>query len=508
MFHSLQARLTAGFVAIIALAILAISISIALLYAGVLRTQYETTYQSNAKAAIFAIDNRLETTLLAQLAPGAGSGYDLTANDLRGVVTKLSASLHVRIRVDSLLDNKVIAESPGPSGYAGQHLTRDDFGPLSSSAALPIQIGGVRPSAPIATTTVSDPLTDRAYQQQQFMAQVAWIAAGALLLAIVLAGLLSERLTAPFRVLTRATARIGAGDLSERVPEGRVQGGRRDEAGELAHQFNHMAGRLGESFALLSAERDHLRQFVADVSHELRTPLTALRTFNDLLRDGAGEDAVTRREFLDAGAQQIERMEWLTRNLLDLSRLEAGLTRIVPQQADLSATLRRVVTANNPAAAVKKVALTVDAPPLMIMHDAPRLEQALGNLLGNAIKFSPHGGVVRVRLCAEALWAVVEVGDEGPGIPPHEIPHVFERFYRGRHANRAGDGSGLGLAITKAIVEAHGGRVLLESDGTRGTTIWLSLPLTAPSPDEAWDGLAAAPPCGPALESSSSRGRC
>lgn len=497
MFHSLQARLTAGFVAISALAILAVSVSISLLYAGVLHKQYETTYQSNAAAAIFAIDNRLETTLLAQLAPGASAGYDLTANDLSGVVTRLSANLHVHIRVDSLLDNKVIAQSTGSSASAGRHLARDDFGPLSNSAALPIQIGGVRPSAPIATITVSDPLTDRAYQQQQFMAQVAWIAVGALLLAVVLAGLLSERLTAPFRLLTRATTRIGAGDLSERVPEGRVRGGRRDEAGELAHQFNHMAGRLAASFALLSAERDHLRQFVADVSHELRTPLTALHTFNDVLRDGAGEEEATRREFLDAGAQQIERMEWLTRNLLDLSRLEAGLTRIVTQRADLSATLRRVVTANSPAAAAKAVAFAVDAPPLMVMHDAPRVEQALGNLLGNAIKFSPHGGVVRVRLCAEAVWAVVEVSDEGPGIPPDEIPHIFERFYRGRHANRAGDGSGLGLAITKAIVEAHAGRMSLESESKRGTTIRLTLPLTTASPDEARAGPAVAPTHGP-----------
>jgi len=340
---------------------------------------------------------------------------------------------------------------------------------------------------PVARIAVSDPLNDRAYQERQFLGAVAWITLGALLLTLVVGGILSDRLTAPLRVLTRATARMDAGALGLRVPEGQ-----RDEAGELARQFNRMAERLEESFRLLSAERDRLaldrdglRQFVADVSHELRTPLTALYTFNDLLQGGAGEDPATRREFLAESAGQIERLNWLTRNLLDLSRLEAGITRIEPRPADLGETLRRAVASNSPAAGTKGVAILLDAPPLVVTHDAPRLEQALGNIIGNAVKFSPPGGTVDVRIYVCGARVVVEARDEGPGIPPDEAPRVFERFYRGRDANRGGEGSGLGLAIAKAIVDAHSGAIEIQSGLDRGTAIVVGLPISDSTPDGA-----------------------
>ena len=195
--------------------------------------------------------------------------------------------------------------------------------------------------------------TDRAYVLQQFYGTVMWIVVAASLAGLCSsAASSSERLTAPFRMLTRAARSMGDGNLDERVPEGR-----RDEAGELARQFNLMAARLKESFSTLSSERDRLRQFVADVSHELRTPLTALRTFNDVLRDGAAEDPATRREFLDDSARQIERLDWLTQNLLDLSRLDAGITRLALQPADLGETLRRAVETVRPAAAARDVSL-------------------------------------------------------------------------------------------------------------------------------------------------------
>ena len=161
-----------------------------------------------------------------------------------------------------------------------------------------------------------------------------------------------------------------------------------------------------------------LRAFVADVSHELRTPLTALRTFNDLLQNGAGEDPATRRDFLAESARQIERLDWLTHNLLDLSRLDAGLTRVVPCTADLAATLRHAVDTNVPAAAARDVRLILDSATLLVPHDPPRLEQAFSNVVSNAIKFSPRGGTVRTRLHVAGERAVVEIDDEGPGIPP------------------------------------------------------------------------------------------
>jgi signal transduction histidine kinase len=208
----------------------------------------------------------------------------------------------------------------------------------------------------------------------------------------------------------------------------------------------------------------------------LRTPLTALRTFNELLRDGAGADPATRRDFLDESARQIERLDWLTHNLLDLSRLDAGLTQVVPRPADLAQTLRHAVDTNAPAAAGRGVSLVLDADTLLVPHDPPRLEQAFSNVVSNAIKFSPRGGTVRARLCVAGDQAVVEIDDEGPGIPPEEAPHIFERFYRGRDANRAGEGSGLGLSIARAILDAHGGAISVESTPGHGTTMRFTLP--------------------------------
>ena len=112
-------------------------------------------------------------------------------------------------------------------------------------------------------------------------------------------------------------------------------------------------------------------------------------------------------------------------------------------------------------------------------HDPPRLEQALSNVVSNALKFSPRGGTVRARLNVAGDHAVAEIGDEGPGIPPEEAPHVFERFYRGRDANRAGEGSGLGLSIARAILDAHGGAITVESTPGHGTIMRLTLPLAA-----------------------------
>jgi len=474
VLRSLQARLTASFVAIIAVTVLAVSVSTLLLYAQVLQERYRETYRSQAKAAAISINNQLRITLLQQLANTSRGDNNLASNDLSTFVADLSQTLHVHIRVLDTANNGVIAESGATIGN-GQHLAPDDLGQLPLYVS-PISVTGVQLPVQVASIAISQPLTDRAYQQRQFVQRVAWITLGALLLACVLGSLLSERLATPFRVLTHAAARLGEGNLRERVPENAARAGRRDEADELACQFNRMAGRIEESFALVSAERDSLRQFVADVSHELRTPLTALHTFNDVLRDSAGEDATARREFLEASGQQIERLEWLTRNLLDLSRLEAGITRIDARPANLAETLQRAIATNRPAAAAKEVAIALDAPSLVVVHDSPRVEQALNNLIGNAVKFSPRGGTVHARLYAEGEQAVVEVCDEGPGIPPQEVMRVFDRFYRGRDANRSGEGSGLGLAITKAIIDAHAGHIVVEPARAGGTMMRLTLP--------------------------------
>ncbi len=468
MFRTLQFRFTAAFVAVIAVTVLALGLSVFGLFGQVLQNQYAADYKNNAGALASILSNAL----------GQGQPFSaqIQSGQLQKVVSQLGSQFHMRVRIYAGAgrtpagDTLVADSSRGTSGLSAQdraqHRAVDRFSPIIISLRAGTLLVGF--------IVISEPLTDRAYIEQQFRQTVVWLGVGACLLAFLIGGLLSERLTAPLRVLTTAVTRIGDGNFGERVREGR-----RDEVGELARQFNRMAARLEESFATISAERDRLRQFVADVSHELRTPLTALRTFNDLLQDGAGEDAATRRDFLGESARQIERLDWLTHNLLDLSRLDAGITQLALRDADLAETLRRAVETNRPAAAAKDVTLAVDAAPLVVLHDPPRFEQAVSNVLSNAVKFSPHGGAVRARAYQDASGAVVEVADEGPGIPPQEAPHVFERFYRGESANRSGAGSGLGLAITKAILDAHHGHIAVESAPGQGTTIRLILPLAA-----------------------------
>lgn len=461
MFRSLQARVTASFVAVIAATIVALGIGLSSLFGQVLYSQYQATYLKGVYAVASILESGIQGGIVFQ--------RQINRGNLQAVVRTLSGTFHFRIQVYLIHFSGPLADSGPPPITATNHLQLDNFRPFME----PIRIGGQQ----YGSIVMSGPLTDRAYVQQQIEQNVAWIGVAACLLAVFIGGVLSERLTAPFRVLTRATTRMGEGHLSERVPDRR-----RDEAGELARQFNRMAARLEESFATISADRDRLRQFVAEVSHELRTPLTALRTFNDLLQDGAGEDAATRRDFLSESARQIERLDWLTHNLLDLSRLDSGITQLTLQQADLSETLRRAVETNRPAAAAKGVTLALDAPPLIVAHDPPYFEQALNNVIGNAVKFSPRDGIVHVRAYRDAAAAVVEVRDEGPGIPPDEVAHIFDRFYRGHDANRAGEGSGLGLAITKAIQDAHKGTIGVVSAPGHGATMRLTLPLAQPLP--------------------------
>ncbi|MCS6845566.1 MAG: HAMP domain-containing histidine kinase, partial [Caldilineales bacterium] len=294
---------------------------------------------------------------------------------------------------------------------------------------------------------------------------------GATLLALAIGLLVSRSLAAPLDSLAATASRMGAGDLSARAPVTT-----QDEIGQVATQFNRMAERLETSFAELAAERDALRRFVADASHELRTPITALRSFVELLQGPAADDAEARAEFLAESAAQINRLEWITQNLLNLSRLDAGLVSLDLAVHDAGEIVADTAAAFKARAAEKDIALAVETPdrPLLVRCDRPRLELALTNLLDNALKFTPSGGAVTAGAKATPAGVALWVSDTGPGVDPEDLPRIFERFYRGR--NNGAPGSGLGLSIVHSIVQAHHGRVTVDNRPGEGCTFTIEIP--------------------------------
>ncbi|MCY3992118.1 MAG: HAMP domain-containing sensor histidine kinase [Caldilineaceae bacterium] len=281
---------------------------------------------------------------------------------------------------------------------------------------------------------------------------------GAVLVAVLLGFLMSRTLTAPLMALESATQQMEEGDLAVRAPE--TVG----EIGDLSRRFNRMAARLQATFADLAAERDALRRFIADASHELRTPLTALRQFIEILQGQAGGEPETRSEFLGESQRQLERLQWMTGHLLDLSRLEGGVAALDIAKHDLSDLLEEALSPFRSTAAAKQIELRLSVPDGLdsIWCDRASLGMALANLLDNALKFTQPGGFVELAATAEAHATLLTVSDNGPGIQPADQEQIFERFYRGEISEQL-PGAGLGLAIVKSAVEAHGGTVNVEN---------------------------------------------
>jgi signal transduction histidine kinase len=329
------------------------------------------------------------------------------------------------------------------------------------------------------TIVVSQPYTSRLATLDSVRGTLIFAGVIALAVSMVLGALVARRMTTPLARLRRASSRLAQGQLDERAPRSDIV-----EIDDLARQFNVMADRLSESLRLLEADRDRLREFVADVSHELRTPIAALRAFTELQRDGQVDEA-TRREFLDRSSEQISRLDWMSTNLLDLSRIDAGIFPLDVRPGDLRDPIRSVVEAHAELAEQRGVSLMSEVPPapVMLPFDRERIVQLLSNLVGNGLKFTPRGGEVRVTLSDQPEGAVLEVRDSGPGILAAELPHVFERFFRGTNVGDArASGSGLGLAIARSIVEMHGGQIEVASAIDEGSAFTVRLPRVADVP--------------------------
>jgi signal transduction histidine kinase len=303
----------------------------------------------------------------------------------------------------------------------------------------------------------------------QFLGQLrraTWRASLLGLAAAVLLGILVTRyVTAPLRQLSAAAARVGQGDLTQRVP---VRSD--DDLGSLAAAFNMMTSDLRR----LDESRRHL---TADIAHELGTPLAVLQANLEGMLDGVVETTPDRLAALHTQVQLLAR---LVSDLRDLSLAQAGRLVLDRRVTDLAALIADAVAVVLPYAAEKGVEvqsrLSPGMPPLLIDRD--RVLQVTHNLLDNAIRHTPAGGAVTIGLEAKSAEAVLWVSDTGPGIAEDEQERVFDRFYRPDASRaRSSGGAGLGLAIVRSLVEAHGGRVGVTSMVGQGSTFTIALPL-------------------------------
>lgn len=297
----------------------------------------------------------------------------------------------------------------------------------------------------------------------------------ALVFGLALAGIASYSILRPLRQLQNHIKQIGQGRFG--TP---LQITAPTELRDLVDTVNWMGKKLQEL-------DDMKAEFLAHVSHELRTPMASIQEGTHLLLDEIpGPLQAEQRTTLRIMADSSRRLINLISTILDLSKMEAGMMeyRIVPTDlkriADISINKMRLLADS------KHVQLLVEDPGgrMWVKADAPRIEQVLDNLLSNALKFSPEGGIVKVQMTPDSQAGILEVAvtDAGPGIAAEDLPHIFERFYQGRFkAKHASAGSGLGLALVKRVVEAHGGRIWIESEVGKGTTVRFILRLTKPA---------------------------
>jgi signal transduction histidine kinase len=296
----------------------------------------------------------------------------------------------------------------------------------------------------------------------------AWLIASVFAIAIAaLAGwFMSRRVTRPVLALEQATRQMEQGNLAARVdlPQERQQ-----EFLSLANSFNGMAAQVEQTVSTL-------REFVADAAHELHTPLTALQANIELAREERNSSDRTR--YLARALEQSQRLEGLVQSLLDLSRIEAAESKSTFEAVNLVQMGREIGEqfASQTEQADRAFSMNISDEVLLVLGNESQLRQVTLNLLENALKFTPQNGLISLTLEQAGGKAQLTIRDTGIGIPPEDLPHLFERFHRGRNASEYA-GNGLGLAIVKAIVTQHGGDVVIESQPRQGTQVIVTLPV-------------------------------
>lgn len=304
-----------------------------------------------------------------------------------------------------------------------------------------------------------------------------WASFAATLAAVIVSWFVSRQVVTPIQGMMQASQRIAEGHYEERVQvPGNVQRDELDELAQLALRFNQMAARLDQTETMR-------RQLIGDVAHELRTPLTVIKGTMEGLMDGV---LPAESQTYQQVHQEVDRLQRLVADLQELSRVESGAVALNLQPVPVERLVNTVTNRLERLFEDKGVKLATRLPGDLpaVLGDEDRLIQVLVNIVGNALKYTPEGGSVEVSgftspSAGQNRTVTLAVKDTGMGIPAEHLPNIFTRFYRvDKSRARASGGSGIGLTIAKSIIEAHGGRIWVESDGEgKGSTFLFTLPV-------------------------------
>ena len=296
-------------------------------------------------------------------------------------------------------------------------------------------------------------------------------------MAVFVALFFSDSASRSFREVTEVARGINTGNLEVRIP---IRSS--DEAGELASAFNGMISRLEISFAREKGLEAARKELIASISHDLRTPLASIRAMVEGINDGVITEPETVKRYLRTIETEADSLGRLIDDLFQLSQIDAGVLELQLEAVSVPDLISDTLGSMSPQATAKGLLLTGSADEDVgpVAMDGKMVQRVLYNLVHNAIRHTPTDGTVDIRAQDAGAEVRIEVSDTGEGIPKKDLPHLFERFYRAeRSRSRNFGGTGLGLSIAKGIVEAHGGRLWVESSVGVGSTFGFALPKAA-----------------------------
>jgi heavy metal sensor kinase len=453
MALSLRTRLTLWYSALLLLAVVLFSATVLWLQWHLMLRQADESLEAMAVAAANVVE--------AELAEHAT--LDQATREMLDVVGHREFAVAV---IDG--DGRVIDDAAAPLSLVARDVSRDGRGPRSVAGA-----NGrswrlmLRPGAADShrfTVAIAAPM-DEIEEEARILAKACAIGVPFVMTIAVAGGWwLGRRGLRPLETMAGQAHAITA-----RTPEARLDvDGSAPELDAVATSFNHLLDRLGSALATQ-------RRFMADASHELRTPVSIMRTAADVTLAQPHRDEAEYREALDAVSQQSERLARLVDDMLVLARADAGGYPVARAEVDLDAIVTASVREFVPRARERRVRLESAVQPVTVVADAALLRRMLGNLLSNALTYTPAGGRVDVAIVPRTGAIAVQVSDSGPGIAAADRERIFERFVRLDPA-RAEGGAGLGLSIARWIAETHGGRLELLTSGPEGSVFEAILP--------------------------------